>query len=135
MKTIFRYTNVALLVAAFISLGDVAGLAQNPCEDADGMTALNAKFTDNYTKGLAERKTAVEAGKQYIEKYGSCPPAAEFVEYLKKYLPGIEAKIKTDEVKEATDALYKRFDNAVKTKNWDETYASGKEILSKEPEQ
>src|SRR5258706_1249574 len=136
MKTIFRYTNVALLMAAFIALGAAAGMAQNPCEDADGMTALNAKFTDNYSKpGIPDRKDAVEAGKQYIEKYGACPPAAEFVEYLKKYLPGIEAKIATDEAKAATGALYTRFYDAVKASNWEETFAAGKDILAKEPDQ
>src|SRR5687768_6357314 len=99
MKKIFRYTNIGLLMAAFLALGAVSGLAQNPCEDAAGMAALDAKFRENYNKGVAERKIAVEAGKQYIEKYGSCEPSKEFVDYLKSYLPGMEKRIKDDEDK------------------------------------
>ncbi len=136
MKTIFRYTHIALLLAAFIGIAAVTGYAQNPCEDAAGMADLDGKFRNNYNKGLAERKIAVEAGKDYIQKYGGCGELTEdFVTYLKASLPKMEERIKTDEAQIAKEKLYVRFDGAVKAKNWDEVYASGKEILAKEPDQ
>ncbi len=135
MKTIFRYVNTGLLAAALLAVGAVAGFAQDPCEDAEGMTTLDAKFRGNWDKGIPQRKIAVEAGKQYIEKFGSCEIAKDFVDYLKSYLPGMEAKIATDEAAIAKEALYKRFNASVKASNFDETYAAGREILVKEPDQ
>lgn len=136
MKTIFRYTHIALLLAAVIGTVAVTGYAQNPCEDAAGMAALDAKFRENYNKGLAERKIAVEAGKEYIQKFGSCGEVdKEIVDWLKGSLPKWEERIKADEAQIAKEKLYVRFDGAVKAKNWGEVYASGKEILAKEPDQ
>lgn len=123
-------------MAAIVALGAVSGFGQNPCEDTAGMAALDAKFRENYgKKEIALRKTAVDAGKQYIDKYGACPDSKDFVDYLKNYLPGMETKIAADEKQIAKEALYNRFNNSVKTSTFDETYASGKEILAKEPEQ
>lgn len=123
-------------MAAIVALGAVSGFGQNPCEDAPGMAALDAKFRENYgKKEIALRKSAVDAGKQYIDKYGACPDSKDFVEYLQKFLPGMETKIAADEKQIAKDALYNRFNNSVKTSTFDETYASGREILAKEPDQ
>ncbi|MEO7538823.1 MAG: hypothetical protein ABIV21_02265 [Pyrinomonadaceae bacterium] len=135
MKTIFRYVNVGLLFAAIATLGAVASFAQAPCDDAAGMAALDAKFRDNYAKGIPERKMAVEAGKQYIEKFGECPASKDFVDYLKSYLPGMEKKIKDQEEAAATGALLKQFDDNLKTKNWNEVYAAGKQILAQKPDE
>jgi hypothetical protein len=136
MKTIFRYINSAALVAAIAAFGAVAGFAQNPCEDAAGMTALDAKFRENYNKDRAARKIAIEAGKQYIEKYSSCgETTAEFITYLKNSLPKMEERIRDEEARAGQQALYTRFDAAVKANNFDEVYSVGREILAKEPEQ
>ena len=110
MKTIFRHFNVGLLVAAILALGAVAGIAQNPCEDAAGIAALDAKFRENYDKGLAERKVAVDAAKQYLEKYGECPASKEFADYLKGNLPGMEEYIKKEEARVQSVTLVKKFD-------------------------
>ncbi len=136
MKTIFRYANFAFLLAVLVGIGTVAGYAQNPCEDAEGMAATDAKFRENYNKGLAERIVAVEAGKQYLEKYANCGEInKDVVDWLRSALPKIEEGISAEKAKREKDLLYGRFNKAVEGKNWDEVYASGREILSKEPDQ
>jgi hypothetical protein len=135
MKTIFRSTIIGLIMAVGLALGAAAVVAQSPCDDVDGKAALDKSFRDNYGGDLAARKKAVEAGKQYIEKYGACEDSADFVKYLKDYLPGMEKRIKDDEARLYKQQLYNRFDASVKASNFDETYASGKEILMGEPEQ
>ena len=135
MKTIFRHFNIGLLAAAFLALGTVAGFAQDPCADTAGIAALDAKFRDNYAGDLAKRKMAVEAGKQYIEKYASCPPSKDFVDYLNSYLPGMEKAIKEEEEKAAMAIVLNRFNDGLKAKNWNEVYAAGKEVLAKKPDE
>ncbi len=135
MKTIFRHFNSALLVAAVLALGAVAGLAQDPCADTEAIAALDAKFRDNYAGDLAKRKIAVAAGKEYIEKYGSCEASKDFVDYLNSYLPGMEDAIKAEEDKAAMAGLLKRFNDSLTANNWNEVYASGKEILAKKPDE
>ncbi len=136
MKTIFRYTNIAFLLAAIVSLGAVAGSAQDPCGDAEGQLALSEKFRQEFPKkDLPGRKSAIDTGKQFLEKYGACESAKDMAEYLKGALPTMEKNYKALEVEGKKQALYTRFDTAVKAKNWDDVYASGREILAGEPDQ
>ena len=136
MKTIFRYTNIALLLAAMVGFGAVAGSAQDPCGDAEGQLALSDKFREEFPKkDLPGRKAAIDTGKQFLEKYGACESAKDMVEYLKGALPTMEKTYKALVAENEKQGLYTRFDTAVKAKNWDDVYASGREILAKEPEQ
>lgn len=134
MKTIFRFLSLAVLIVGFIAVGHTIGFAQDPCTDTDGQAALNTKFTENYAGDLAKRKVAVESGKQFLEKYGACATTKEFSDYLKSYLPGMEKRIKDEEVASAKKALTDRFDTAIKGKNWDEAYAAGNEFITKFPD-
>ena len=136
MKKIFRYTNIALLSAAILAIGTVAGYAQDPCADADAVAKLGDEFRAQFPdKTLAGRKKASATGKSFLEKYGACESAQELATYLKGQIPKMDEAIKKMEEAEKKAALYTRFDTAVKAKNWDDTYASGKEILAKEPDQ
>ena len=135
MKTIFRFLSVGLLLTAFVAVGSIAAFAQSGCDDTATKTDLDGKFRDNYNKpDTASRKIAVDAGKQYIEKFGECPDSKEFVDYLKAYIPPMEARIKKEEDQIARDKRAKRYNDAYKAKNWDEVYAAGKDILTYEPE-
>ena len=134
MKTIFRFANVGLM-AAVIALGAVAASAQNPCEDAAGMTSaqenVSLLFKD---KSIAGRKKFIEAGKAFKEKYGSCEPTKALAEWLTTSIPKSEELLKEQEAAEGEGKLVARFDTALKTKNWDEVYVAGKEALAKNPE-
>jgi hypothetical protein len=138
MKTIFRSFNLGLVLASIIALGAVAGLAQDPCTDVDGQNAMYDKFLAAYNvKTIEGRKQWVEIGKQYLEKYGSCT-TNETVKtnsaYFTKQIPTWETKIKEMTEAAGKNALTSRFDKALTAKNWDETFASGKEILAKYPD-
>src|SRR5678815_4369742 len=133
MKTIFRFLSVGLLLTAFIAVGSIAAFAQAGCDTAT-KTDLDQKFRINYDKGLAERKVAVDAGKQYIEKFGECADSKDFVDYLKAYIPPMEARIKKEEAAIAVKGRYDKYNAAYKAQNWDEVYAAGKEILAAEPD-
>jgi len=134
MKTIFRFLSVGLLLTAFIAVGSIAAFAQAGCDDTATKTDLDQKFRINYDKGLAERKVAVDAGKQYIEKFGECADSKDFVDYLKAYIPPMEARIKKEEAAIAVKGRYDKYNAAYKAQNWDEVYAAGKEILAAEPD-
>ena len=135
MKTIFRFTGLAVLAVAVLGMGATAASAQDNCGDADGQAALYTKFTELYPKtDLPNRKAAVEAAKQFLEKYGTCEPVKEQADYFKSALPKLEEAIKKIEEGAAMGALFKRYDAAVTADNADEILAAGKEILAKQPD-
>lgn len=125
---------MALLAAALLAVGAVGTFAQDACGDAAGLTALDAQVREkNADKTTPGKKAFVESGKQFLEKYGACPEGKEFAEWLKTRIPAVEKQLKDQADLEAKNALLKRFDDSIKAKNWDETYASGKEVLQKYP--
>ena len=135
MKTIFRYTNIGLLAVAIFAAGAVTTFAQDPCTDAEGQTTSGDKIRELYKdKSIPGRKTFVEAGKQFTSKYGACDVTKELVTWLGVQIPNNEKKIKEMEEAEIENKLVTRFDASITAKNWDETFASGKEILQKYPE-
>lgn len=137
MKTIFRFVGFGVLLAAFIAVGNVAGFAQDPCADADGLTAMDVKFRELFAKtgDLDSRKLAIETGRQFLEKYGSCETAKLLSDYLKDGLPKIEENYKKAVIAKEKAILTARFDAGLRSKNWDEVYAAGKELLSKHPDE
>lgn len=136
MKTIFRFVNTGLFLAAVIALGTVAGFAQDPCADAAGQTALSDQIRAIFAKkDLDSLKTRIELSKQFQDKFGACDSAKEFTDYLKTNVPKWEASYATLKEKAAKDALVARFDTALKANNWDDVYSAGKEILSKYPDE
>lgn len=136
MKTIFRSTNLLLLLAAIIAFGAVAGMAQDPCTDADGQTKMQDEFDTLYAvkNDLNVRQKAIDSGKAFLEKYGTCEPAKVRVDWLKINIPKMEAKIILDRGAKAEAELVGRFDAAMKAKNFDEVYVTGKEVLAKYPD-
>ncbi len=141
MKTISKVLMCGVMLTASSAVTTNV-YAQDACADVEAKQALYAKYTANYDKKtIEERKTAVEAGKEYIAKYGACKDDAEQVKYFKDNLPGIEAGIKKNEddaVKAGGIAkkqeLFTRFDTAVKGNKTDDVFSSGKEILTLEPD-
>ena len=114
----------------------VGAYAQEPaaCAEtgaADAQAALQDKIRESYAK---DKKTAIDAGKQLLEKYGSCAFSAEFVAWLNPQLPKWEASIKDAEVAAVRSAILKRFDAAIPAKNWDEAYKAGEEFFAKFPD-
>ncbi len=128
MKTIFRLSSLALVVAA----GAVAGFAQDQCADVDGQNALYTPFTEVYNKKpytVADTKKAIELGKSFLEKFGTCESVKPQVDFIQPWIPRLEKRV-TELV---VGAKYERFDKAVQAKNYDEAFAAGKDILASNP--
>ncbi len=123
-------------MAAIFAVGAMTIFAQDTCEDTEAQTTLGDKFRAEYPlRDIPGRKRAVETGKQFLEKYGACESAKDLSDYLKTTLPIMENNLKTIVDAEAKNALLLRFDTALKTKNWDGVYSSGKEVLQKYPDE
>ena len=90
MKSVFRFLGLGVLAATFTAVGASDTFAQNVCDEAEAKQAVYKKFTDNFDKAIPQRKIAVEAAKEYIEKYGACPDDKPQVDYLKNYIPTTE---------------------------------------------
>lgn len=150
MKTIFRFLGLAVLAAVFTVAGGVSIFAQvtpaatpaapaapGPCDNIEAREALEAKVRTNFdNKDYKIRQLAVDAGEEYIKTYGSCEaqPIKDFIVYLNGYLPPTKIWIAAEDKRIKLAALYARFDPAVKAGNWDEVYASGKQILALDPD-
>jgi hypothetical protein len=134
-KTIFRLTTAGLMLAALIALGAVAGLAQDPCTDAAGQTAMQDEFDKLYADkvNLDVRQKAIDSGKAFIDKYGTCSSTKERTDWLKINIPKMETRLKDARDAGVKEAAIKRFNTALTGKNWDEVYASSKELMSKYP--
>jgi hypothetical protein len=83
---------------------------------------------------IFERKVAIEAGKQFIEKYGSCETVKEQSDYLKAAVPKLEELVVQEGNRIKTASMFARFDSGITSDNTDEIYAAGKEILSAQPD-
>lgn len=127
MKNIFRVIGFGTAIIAFAA---ISGNAQaNPCEDSyEVKTAALQKYRDNVKepRTAAKLKIAIEAGKEFIAKYGKCEDTEPAAKSIGNRLPGIQSEY------EKLDR-YDRFDAALNSKNWTELFKVGREIINAEP--
>ena len=143
MKTIFRFLALAMLLTAFSAASVTTSFAQDPAAEKK---ALYDTYIANYDKPELEKKeAAIAAAKQYVEKFGANADDKQQVDYFKTAIPDLEKavaaikqKVIDDGNAKATQALFTRFDTALKgtggKANPSETYAAGKEIVAKQPD-
>jgi hypothetical protein len=136
MKKIFRFVGLGGLLTAIFAVGAVASFGQDACADVDGQNALyQNEILPNYpSKDPAVLQKAIDAGKQFLEKYGACESTKQITDWLKPKVPVWEDRVKTIKTGQVKDKLYSRFNDSYKASNWDDVYASGKEILAGEPD-
>lgn len=129
MKAIRRLFSSAVVISAvLLTLSAANTAAQNPCDDADGIAALDTKIRTAHEKADT-LEVAFEAGKLYVQKYGDCEPK-DFAAWVKGRLGKWEQIIKDRKIKEKIG----KFDDAVKAGNHDEVYTVGKELNQIFPE-
>jgi len=138
MKNFLRSLMFGLLVLTITSVAVVPALAQD--DDLAEKTALYEKYTSNYNGTVEQMKIALEAGKEYVKKYGANAEDKPQVDFIKGDIPRLEQAIEIDRKRKIAaaeaatkNALYSRFDASVKGSNWTETYKAGREILAEEP--
>ncbi|MBC7900733.1 MAG: hypothetical protein H7070_11850, partial [Saprospiraceae bacterium] len=141
MKTIFRFLSLSLLLAGMVAVGTTDGFAQDPCADTDGQTAVYTKFTSIYNKtALAEMESALATGKEFLEKYGACETLKEQIDFVKPHVTRLETAVPGEKKRLELAPFFQRFDAAIGkepgpgSKNADEVYAAGKEILTRQPD-
>ena len=127
-------------MTALTAVGATSASAQDVCTEVEAKQAVYKQITDNYAaKELDKQQVAVDAGKQYISKYGACADDKQIIDWINKNILPMEAKIAVNRKQEQTAALYKNFDaalDAVKT-NGSKTadvFSTGKAILAQEPD-
>ncbi|MGD9590251.1 MAG: hypothetical protein AB7Q37_12060 [Pyrinomonadaceae bacterium] len=133
MKKVFRFSGLALLGMAVLGFSATGAAAQSNCEDADGITAADAKVRDNFGD-IKTRKIAVEAGKEYLEKYGECEVTKDFVAWLKPQLPKWEQQVKEYEEYLWVKPRVDKFDGGIKAGKWDDVYSAGSELVQRYPD-
>ena len=132
MKTKVRSIGLAVLAAIFIAAGAGTSYAQ-ACDDMDAINALDKKIRDNYAKN-ATLKVAIDAGKEFLEKFGKCPGTEEFVTWLNGQMGPWETRFAKYDAGQKSAAMFSRFDDGIKGEKYDEVYAAGKDILAAQPD-
>ncbi len=143
MKNFFKVLTLGLLLTVFAAVNVTTTFAQDPQAEK---TAIYNKYMENYKGNISQRKAAIAAAKQYIEKYKESEVDAEQIKYFNSAIPLLEAGIQKEEKAasaavsaaaeaEAKQKLYKDFDTAARGGNWDQVYALGKQILADNPDQ
>jgi hypothetical protein len=136
MRTIFRSVSLAVLLAALFAVSGVSSYAQDACGDVDAINALYTSIVGNKeyaSNDVPTLQKAIDAGKQFQEKYGSCDIAKTNSDWIGKNLPKWEARLSEQKGFAARADVLKRFDTAVQAKNADAAFSSGEEFLSKYP--
>jgi tetratricopeptide (TPR) repeat protein len=127
MKNVIKFLTLGMMLATFIAISATSIFAQDMTCDA-----MYEKFKTIYKGSIEDRKAALELAKKYLadEKCKPTPETEDIVKFLQGQvtkLPGV--------IEDLTNAaLYKRFNDAVPASNWDETFASGKDIITKFPD-
>lgn len=131
MKKLIGVLVFGLLLTVFTV---VPASAQEPTRESVYNTYL-----ENYDKrDIASKKKALDAAKLYISKFNE-ETDKEQVEYFKSAVPALEKAIqdleldaRKKEEEKAWGALLTRFDSAVRADQWDQVFATGKEVLGKQ---
>ena len=132
MKTKVRSIGLAMLAAIFMAAGAGSSFAQAGCDDVDAINGLYNKVLENY-KSNSTLKVAVDSGKEFLEKFGSCEANKANTDWIRGQMPKWEDRVKNFETGQKMNALFTKFDNGINEKKYDDVYSSGKEILVAEP--
>ncbi len=141
MNKLVKGFALGLMLTILVAGTAISVAAQSGDEKAD----LYQKYTDNYAGTIDQRKIAISAAKEYVQKYGSSEDDAAIVDYMKEAIPSLEQSIKEEEKAAAEakalaekNARYNAFDSAVTaaktTNNYDAVYSTGQNILASEPD-
>lgn len=123
-------------IAAVLALGTAAIFAQDPCSDAEGISKLDGQIRELLPKkDIDSRKAAIDAGKQFLEKYGACDGTKDFSDYLRVTVPKLEGILKVLIGDRDKKLLVDKFNGGLSKKNWDDVYSAGKELLANYPDE
>lgn len=122
-----------MLAVAFVVAGTASTFAQAGCDDTEKIEELDGKIREGIKK-TATLKTAIDSGKEFLEKFGACEATAEFTTWLKAQMPNWEERHKRYLEAQWLNERFDRYDAGIKSEKYEETYAAGKELLTKQPD-
>ncbi|MCA1619060.1 MAG: hypothetical protein LC795_07060 [Acidobacteria bacterium] len=102
MKNALRLLALAALATVFAlpayaqdAAAAPAATPTGPCTEADAKAAVYKRFTDNFKGTPDQQKVAYDAGKEYLNKYGACPDAADkqIADYVQKWVGKYEKAV------------------------------------------
>ncbi len=117
-----------MMLAAIALAAAVPAFAQG-CDDVDGIAALDAKIRKDYPN-KATLPAAITSGKEFLEKYGTCPTTADFSTWLKGQIPAWEKIVGEDALVKKRETLYAKYVSELGASKWDDAIATSKELLT-----
>lgn len=121
MRRFYGFLVAGFMLAAFSVVNVPTALAQD-----DPKTELYNKFLGcRKETDTAKRDACAAVAKEFMQKHGA--DNDEYSAYVGKWV------VKYDKEK-ADEAVYIKFNTSVNSKNWDDAFASGKQILAMNPE-
>ena len=131
MKTVFRFLNMGILLAAVTVAGRHTASPRTRAATRHPRISCKKTIRGAYAK---DKPTAITAGKQLLEKYGSCEYSKDFVTWLRAQMPKWEDFVKNQAQQQVLADILKRYDAGIQNKNYDQAYTAGDELLAKFPD-
>ncbi len=126
-KAIRRCTSVSILTLVFATLV----FAQDRCDNLAGITALDNMIRENYSR-LETLQTAIDAGDEFLKKYGECAGCRDFTAWLTSQLPKWRRKLGSEGPHPVSK--FALFDRALQDGRYGEVYTIGAEIVQHYPD-
>lgn len=125
MKNVFKFLTLGTMLVAFYAIATTSTFAQATLEEC---TPIYERFKVERTSTDPTVLTAaIATGKEYLSKCSNLEGQEAVRDYITAQIPKIQKKI--DDIMLAR--LEKRFNDSIPAKNWDESFAAGKELLTK----
>lgn len=115
--------SLVIVIFVFCTFGATSIFAQDLSKECE---AIYQSLWIDKSLTVEKYKRSLAGAKEYLEKCSQVKGQEEVRDYLIKQVPKLEKTIQEME-------LFNRFNNAVPAENFDESFASGKEIIAKNP--
>src|SRR5436189_5764748 len=123
MRQIVRSVVLGMFAALLIAAGTATSYAQAGCDDTEKINALDATIREN-SKKKSTLKLARDAGKEFLEKFGTCEAPKEFVDWLKVQIPKWDSIIADFDKQAEMGKLFAQFDGGITNAKYDDVYAA-----------
>lgn len=133
MKTILRFWGLAAILSVVLGFAATDAIGQNACDDAEGIAALHVKIDANYKRNETA-SIAVQASKEFLQKYGQCESTEKLTAWIKAELPGLEKSAAAYEEYVWRQPRLDKFENGLRNGKFDDVFAAGEELAGRYPD-
>ncbi len=131
--TRFRFAGIGSLLVLALAVGAVTVSAQATCDDYETYAELDGKVRENFGNDKTV-KVAIDAGKELLEKFGTCADYKDFADWVKAQMPKWEARYAEWVEWEWRRPRIEKFDGGIQKKRYDDVYSAGKELVERYPD-